>query len=198
MILIGIGFQTPVLLKEPVLQEHLELNVKVKFPTIIVHGISPAQADILRPFIPALTFKEIFQCHEQRIIIQPPAVFRYEALIVRILADIAALIGHGQKDVAVLILVLIVNIIFIIPKVHAVAFFPCQHSLLDQFFQINKVGIARKGREGLVGRITIGGGMDRQDLPIGLACLLQPINKCIRFLGKTADAVFTRQAGDGH
>ena len=83
-------------------------------------------------------------------------------------------------------------------KVHAVAFFPCQHSLLDQFFQINKVGIARKGREGLVGRITIGGGMDRQDLPIGLACLLQPINKCIRFLGKTADAVFTRQAGDGH
>ena len=40
--------------------------------------------------------------------------------------------------------------------------------------------------------------MDRQDLPIGLACLLQPINKCIRFLGKTADAVFTRQAGDGH
>ena len=181
IVFVGVGLQLPVLLEELKLQIHLELDVEIQFPAIVVHGIAPAQANVLGPFIPALTAKEILQRHKQRIVIQPPAVFCQEFLVFRILADIAALIGHGQKNVTAAVHFFVIDVILIVTEIHAVALFPGQDALINQGLQINKVGIARKGGKGLVRRITVGCGMNGKNLPEGLSGFLQPVHEGICF-----------------
>ena len=56
---VGIAFQCVPLAGEIILHELLELYIKIQLTAIVVHGIAPAEADILRPFIPALALKAI-------------------------------------------------------------------------------------------------------------------------------------------
>ena len=176
----------------------MELNFKVQLTAIIVQCIAPTQPDVFRPLVPTLTVKEILQSHEKRVIIQPPAILSNKLLVLRILADVAALISHCQEDVSVFVQLLIIDIVLKFSKIHGVAFLPGQDTLFDQGFQIDKIGVARKGGEGLIRRIAIGSRMDGQNLPIGLTGISQPVNESICFFGKTANAVLARQAGDGH
>ena len=56
-------------------------------------------------------------------------------------------------------------------------FLPPQQPLFGQIVQVDEIGVAGKGGEGLVGRIPVAGGTDGQNLPAGLAALLQKIKK---------------------
>ena len=50
-----------------------------------------------------------------------------------------------------------------------------------EFLQIDKIRIARKTGEGLIGRIAVSGGPERQNLPIALSRLLQAVNPSVGF-----------------
>ena len=66
----------------------------------------------------------------------------------------------------------------------------------DELIRVDEVGIARKGRKRLIGRIAVARRADRQDLPIGLPGLFQEIDKVKRSLAKVAHAVGRGEGGD--
>ena len=194
---VGVALQLAVLLEELELQVHLEFNIEIQHPAVVIQGKVPAQADVLGPVVPALAAEEVLQCHEEGIVLQPPMVFRKELLIIGILADIAALVGLAQQGIAVFVQLGIVHVRSIGAEVGGVAFLLGQHALFDQRFQADEIGISRKGGKALVGRIAIAGGADGQDLPVGLSGIVEPVHKIVCTLGKAAHAVLGRQAGDG-
>jgi hypothetical protein len=73
-----------------------------------------------------------------------------------------------------------------------------QQAVGRQTLQVDKIGISGGGARGLVRAIAIGGRIQRQYLPAGLTGGVEKIHKIIGFAAETADAVFSRQAADGH
>ena len=142
--LIGIGFQLVPLEVKLILQILLEFNIKIQFPTVIVHGIAPAQADIFCPFRPLYAIKPVFNSHKKGIIRKPPVIFGNKLLVIRIFMDMAALIGLAKQRITAKIKFFIVNIALVLSKIYRVAFFFCQNALLNQRFQADKVRISRK------------------------------------------------------
>ena len=67
-----------------------------------------------------------------------------------------------------------------------------------QSVEVDKIGVARKGRAALIGAVTVAGGTERQDLPDLLARLCQKIHKLECFLAKAANTVRAGQAGHRH
>ncbi len=65
----------------------------------------------------------------------------------------------------------------------------------DQFTQVDQQGVAGKGREGVVGRIAVAGGIKRQDLPDALAGFCQKVHELKSFFSQGPDAVRAGQAG---
>ena len=73
-----------------------------------------------------------------------------------------------------------------------------QIALLMQDAEIDKVGVPGKGGKALVGAVTVAGGANGQDLPVGLLCTGQKIYERKGFLPKCADAKRPRQTKNGH
>ena len=200
MLAVGVGLQAAPLLVEFELHVLLELYVKVQLPVVMLQRKAPVHPDILRPGAEGLVVEEGFQRHEQSVVVQPPAVVPDEVLIVRVCADAAALVGLAQQGKAVLVELVKVHLGGVVAEAHAVAFLPGQHALLHQRIQTDEIRVSRKGGIRLIRRIVgaaIAGSPQRQNLPVALTGLLQPIHEIIGRLVKTADAVFGRQAGNG-
>ena len=195
---VGVVLQPAVLLEELELQILLILDVEVQLPAVVIQGIVIAQADVLGPLVPALAVEEILQGHKEGIVLQPPAIVGGELLIFGILTDPAALIGHGQQDLSAVIEGGVVDVILLVAEEHAVALVIAQNTLGDQGLQIDEVGVAGKGGEGLVGAVAVAGGMDGQDLPVGLSGIPEEVHEFVGLQVEAADAVLTRQAGNGH
>ena len=68
----------------------------------------------------------------------------------------------------------------------------------DELIRVDEVGIARKGRKRLIGRIAVARRADRENLPIALVCFFQKINERIRFPAQIADAIGRREGGNMH
>ena len=73
-----------------------------------------------------------------------------------------------------------------------------QIALLVQDTEIDKVGVPGKGGKALVGAVTVAGGANGQDLPIGLLCTGQKIHERKGFFPQRADAKRSRQTKNGH
>ena len=187
---VGIGLERAILLAELELQILLELDIKVELAAVVIQRVAPAQADILRPFIPALAAEEILERHEQRIIGKPPAVFADKTLILAVAADIRALIGLAQQRIAHIVELFVIDILRIAAEVAAIAFLAREYALLDQLVQTDEIRVAGEGGKGLIRRIAVAGRAQGQDLPEGLACIPEIIDKVISGLVKAADAVF--------
>lgn len=200
MLAVGVGLQAAPLLVEFELHVLLELYVKVQLPVVMLQRKAPVHPDVLRPGAERLVVEEGFQRHEQGVVVQPPAVVPDEVLIVRVCAYAAALIGLAQQGKAVLVELVKVHLGGVVAEAHAVAFLPGQHPLLHQRVQTDEIRVSRKGGIRLIRRIVgaaIAGSPQRQNLPVALTGLLQPVHEIIGRLVKTADAVFGRQAGNG-
>ena len=178
---IGISLQLSPLPDKLVLQIFLKLYVKIIFPLIIVHGIVPAQPDILRPFRPFLSAEHSLDCHENCIIPQPPAVFIFESLKFRVLRNIATFISFPKQLEARPVYLFIVYGPGPFSPILRAAFFFCQHAFFHQSFQTDQVRISRKRRKRLIRRISIAGRAKRQNLPVALSAGLQPVHKVICF-----------------
>ena len=67
-----------------------------------------------------------------------------------------------------------------------------------QSVEVDKIGVARKGRAALIGAVAVSCGTEWQDLPDLLARLCQKIHKLECFLAKAANTVRAGQAGHRH
>ncbi len=91
-LLVCVRFQLAPLTEEFILHILLELNVIVQLPAAEVQRVFLAQTDLLRPFRPRRTSKTVLDSHEQRVILQPPAVFLHKRLIARVLCNPAVFV----------------------------------------------------------------------------------------------------------
>ena len=197
---VGVGLELLPLPVKLELHVHVELDVKVQLAAVVVQRVTPAQTDVLRPLGPDHAAEEFVHRHEQRVVVQPPVVLAHELLVVRVMADVAALVRLAQELKAVLVQRGIVHIGGIAAKVDRVDLLLREHTLLHQRLQADEVRIAGKRGERLVRRIArraVAGRAQRQNLPVGLSGAGQPVHKIIRFLREAADAVFGGQAGHG-
>ena len=173
------------------------LHLKVQLPAVVVHGGLPAQTDILCPLDPRLALKAVFYRHEQGKIVQPPLVFLAERRKRFVVADVAAGVGQPQQTAALGVQAAVVDVVCLAAKVCLFAFGGGQHTFFHQCVQTDEIRVARKGGKALVGAVAVAGHPQRQDLPVGLSGLLEPIHKVVCFLREAADAVRGRQTADG-
>ena len=173
------------------------LHLKVQLPAVVVHGGLPAQADILRPLDPRLALKAVFHRHEQGEIVQPPLVFLAERRKRFVVADVAAGVGQPQQTAALGVQAAVVDVVCLAAKVCLFAFGGGQNSFFHQCVQTDEIWVARKGGKALIRAVAVAGHPQRQDLPVGLSGLLEPIHKIVCFLREAADAVRGRQTADG-
>lgn len=92
----------------------------------------------------------------------------------------------------------IVDIAGVGAQVHAVDIALLQVTCLDELGKVNEIGIARTGRERLIGRVAIARRRKGQNLPIMLFARGEEIDKVIGVPAKAADAIRSGQRRDGH
>ena len=199
MLCVGVGFQPRPLLVELILQILMKLHVEVKLPVVVVDGEIPVHPDVLRPALEGHFLEEALQRHEEGVIVQPPCVVGTEFVEAVVLCDAAPLIGLVEECQTVFVELVEVNFRRVAAEIHGIALLAGQNALLDEGVQTDEIRVARKGGERLIGRVvgqTVGGRTQRQDLPVTLSGLFQPVHKRIGSFVKTADAVLRRQTGD--
>ena len=200
MLTVCIGLQLRPLPGKLELEVLLELDVEVQLPVVVVQGKAPVHPDVLRPLAEGYAAEEGFQSHEQGVVIQPPAVFPAEGVESLIFPDMTALIGLVQQRQTVLAQRYKVHLGRVLAKVQFIAFLAGQRSLLDETFQADEIGVTGKGGTGLIGgviRASVRGCPQRQNLPVTLTGLFQPVHKVVGRPVKAADAVLGGQAGHG-
>ena len=135
-----------------------------------------------------------FQHHEKGIIFQPGRLLPRKCPIGFVGVETG--VGQPQRGITGLEKPAVIH------ALAAVAVLPQfgwgQQAIGRQTLQVDKIGISGGGARGLVRAIAIGGRIQRQYLPAGLTGGVEKIHKIIGFAAETADAVFSRQAADGH
>ena len=147
---VGIVFQVLPLAVKLVLQELLELNIKVKLVSVMLNSVAIAELDILRPLVPALAAEEILQCHEQGIVFQPPGILIDKTMKIAIIVDMATLISLAEQRIASLVQLGIVNIVILAAKINSSSLLCGQQPLTGKPVQADEVWIACKGRKRLI------------------------------------------------
>ena len=172
ILFIGICFQLIPLLVELKLHIFLEFNVVIKFSSVVIKGILPAEADILCPFTPGLSPESLFHRHKQRIVLQPVAFLCLKSDKILIFSDITSLISFSQKCKTPLIYFCIINAVLISTKINRITFLFCKDSFLHKCLQADKIWISGKCGKRLIRRISVAGGAQRKNLPAALTSLL--------------------------
>ena len=155
-----------------------------------------AQAQRALPFQPGFAAVGILQRHEQGVVRQPECVVRQKLLIIRRGLGQQTGAGAAQDGIALLVQYTIVDAVGRALPINVAVLLGRKQPGLGQLVKINKVGVAREGRERLIGTIAIAGGAHRQDLPVVLPCRMQEVHK---FTGRSphgTDAAGGRQAGN--
>ena len=154
------------------------------------------QAQTILPVQPGRASVAFLQRHEQGVIRQPGTIFLQESGVALIGRKTA--VGKAQKLSPLLVEPAETHTGgHICPADHP-RLFRLQQPLLHQCVQINEIGIAGKGREGLVGGIPVARWIQRQNLPAGLAGLGKEIHEMISLLSHGAHAVRSGQGSDVH
>ena len=180
---VRVGVELLPLLREFVLLEAEEIDLVFQHLPHRVERLLVAVPVGEIPVRPALPLKMLLERHEEAVIIQPAGLFLPERLIIRVFRRrlLKTFIGQGQHRKAVLVQRAVIHGFRIRAEIPAVALPSLQEPLFDQGLQVDKIGISREGREGLVGRIAVAGRSEGQHLPVGLSRLLQKIHKFIGF-----------------
>ena len=153
---------------------------------------------LIGPLRPGLHAKAALERHEQGIIRQPAGIFRLEGRHRLPVTAPAPGLGLFQQGESTLIYLAVVHIARLRPPSAGVHLRLGQEVICDEGVQVDEVGVACKGRKGLVGGIPIAGRAKGQKLPVFLPCLVKKICKAIRRFAKGPDAVWRREGGDWH
>ena len=149
----------------------------------------------------------LFGGHVQAVVLQPAVVQKQKAVVFVRIGGLAAghralalphRVGGPQQGIAAVVQRGVVHPAGVGAKVGAADQVMGEQPFVHQPVQVDKIGVARKGRAALIGAVAIAGGAQRQHLPHGLPRLGQKIYKTVGFPAETADAIGPRQAGNGH
>ena len=138
----------------------------------------------------------VLQGHEQGKVGQPVGIRRPEIIKVRAAPEPG--IGKPQYLHPAVVQQAKVRLILPAAPGNISEFFRLKQALLHQGVQVNEIMVPGEGGTGLVGRVPIAGGCQREDLPIALPRFLQEVNKSIGIFAHGTNAVGAGQAGDVH
>ncbi len=186
------------LVKKEVLHRLPEGDLPSQFGPDLFQGGGPAQAQRLGPGEPGGSAVPIFQGHEQGIVLQPVLLFLAESGEIRPALGQQPVTGLVEHGVARLIHQPVVHIFRIVPPVEGRKLGPLQQPLTGQGVQVDKIGVAGEGREGLVGGIAVAGGAHGKDLPAALAAGGQKVGKLPGLRPQGPNPVGGGQGGDRH
>ena len=109
------------------------------------------------------------QGHEQGVVLQPVLLLLAEGGKVGAILGEEAVTGPVEHGVAGGVEQTVVHLVRAVSPVEGLKFLWFQQSFLGQRVQVDKVGIAGEGGEGLVGGVAVAGGAYREELPAALA-----------------------------
>ena len=181
---------------EEELEVAVEIHILLELLGVARHCLRLSQPDVLvRPLQPALHAEVALYRHIQSIVGQP-LVFLPEG-VHRLLVPGKALVESLAEDGEPGFIDLsVVHIPGLRAPVDGSELLRVQEPVLYQQVQINKVGVTGKGREALIGAVTVAGGAQRQKLPVLLTGGVEKIGKGVRLFAQGADAVRRGQGGD--
>ena len=195
---VGPLLQGPPLGEEQVLHPLPEAHLPGQLPASRLQGVGPAQAQLPGPVLPGGPPELPLQGHEQGIVLQPVGRLPAEAVQRRPLPGLQPPAGQAEHRIPVLIQLPIVHSGRVVSPVQTGVLLPLQQPPAGQVVQVDEIGVAREGGEGLVGGVSVAGGPYGQDLPAGLPRRRQKVHKVPGRRPHCADAMGGGQAGKGH
>ena len=190
---IGILFQLFPLPVKAVLLEPVKSDFLLQFRRGLFQCLRMPLFQRFRPFQPGILRLRALDGHVQAIVFQPESVFFAESPVPLIFLKSGKRFPQNFKTCLINAAVIYRSGIF--PAVRLPALLLCQKPFLFQCVQIDIIGIPGKSRKRLIGRIPVARRPKRQDLPVLLARLCQPVHEFIGFSGKTADPIPLGQGG---
>ena len=197
-VFMGILPQTLPLRVEAVLEEAMKIKFVVQQLPIMRHRLGLVHPDIERPLGPRAVVIICLDGHKEYILLQPRTLLAdiFRVALRRGLVEAAP--GQMQHPQALVVHLRKIDLIGAAAPIDAVKLLLRQVSVLDKLVQIDQIRVPGEGRERLIGRIAIAGRVDREDLPVGLLCRSQKINKVIGCFSHAADAVGRGQRSNVH
>ena len=202
-----IGVQAAPLAVELVLQKCPELDLLGVLGSEPGQGFRLTDAQGAGPLLPVHHAVVLFDRHVQAVIGQPIAAQKLETIpIVRVRGVIAGdralphkvVVGLAQHGKALFIQGAVIDLGGIAAPVDVRVVLFGQQAVGGQQIQIDKIGVARKGRAALVGAVGVARGADRQNLPDRLPRPSEKVHKITSRFAHAANAIPAGQAGNRH
>ena len=195
---VGVLLQPPPLPEEKILHLLPECNLPGVFFPGLFQSAGPAQAQLLGPLQPGEPAVVLLQSHEQGVILQPVRLLRTEICQAGRVLSCQAPAGYAEHRVPHSIQQPVVHPLRVAPPVQGLILRRFQQAVPGQQVQVNQVGVAREGGEGLVRGVAVAGGAQGQDLPAGLPPCRQKVHKSLCFRPQGANAPGGGKGEDGH
>ena len=193
---VGIGAQSGPLLVEQVLDKAVEPDLVCQLIAHCLHGLGIAHLHAGLPVVPGGAVILGLQGHEHGEIGQPGLVVLQEQF--KLIAALETGVGNAQNLQLVIVELAEIGLGIAPAPVDGLHLFLIEQALFDQGFQIDQIVVAGEGGAGLVGRVTVAGGSQGQNLPHGLACRLQKIYEREGLLAHGAHTIGAGEAGNMH
>lgn len=186
--LVGIGLEAAPLAIEEVLR-HLVVKHALGVGGADLVGCLAAAAELLGPLPEGLEPALLFDGHELAVGDEPVLVGLDKVIKIGRLVGSKALSGSVENLTAAAKDSTVVDIAGIGAQVYAVDIVLLQIAGLDKLGKVDKVGVARTGRERLIGRVAIARRRKGQNLPVMLFARGKKIDEVVGIPAKAADAV---------
>ena len=181
VLFVGVGLHRLPLGRKLVLHELPEADLFLVFGGKGSKGLFVAQAVGLVPLHPVLHAVGHFQGHVQGVVVQPFLIGEGKGIVI-IREVIAAAVqpgallapcgvGGAQDFKAAHIQSAVVHLFGVCAPFFGLELGGGEQAFFLQSVEVDKIGVARKGRAALIGAVTVAGGTEWQDLPDLLARL---------------------------
>ena len=152
-----------------------------------------AGAELRGPLPKRLETALLFDGHELTIGNEPVLVCLDKVVEIGRLVGSKALSGAVENLTAAAKDSAIVDIAGVGSQIHTIDIALLQIAGFDKLGKVDKVGVARAGRERLIGRIAIAGRRKGQNLPVMLFARGEKIDEVVGIPAKAADSVWSGQ-----
>ena len=190
--LVGIGLEAAPLAIEEILR-HLVVKHALGVGGADLVGCLAAAAELLGPLPKGLEPALLLHGHELTIGNEPVLVCLDKVVEIGRLVGSKALSGAVENLTAAAKDSAVVDIAGVGSQIHVIDIALLQIPCLDKLGKVDKVGVARAGRERLIGRIAIAGRRKGQNLPVMLFARGEKIDEVVGIPAKAADSVWSGQ-----